>query len=47
MVAVLTLAYVLSFIDRQVLTLLVEPIRKDLGLSDFQVSLVGSPAFAI
>ncbi len=44
---VLTLAYVLSFIDRQILTLLVEPIRKDLGLTDFQMSLVGSPAFAI
>ena len=47
MVVVLTLAYVLSFIDRQILTLLVEPIRRDLGLTDFQMSLVGSPAFAI
>jgi MFS family permease len=47
MVVVLTLAYILSFIDRQILTLLVEPIRHDLGLTDFQMSLVGSPAFAI
>lgn len=45
-VAVLTLAYVISFIDRQVLSLLVEPIRRDLGLTDFQMAWVGPPAFA-
>ena len=45
-VALLTLAYILSFIDRQILSLLVEPIRRDLGLSDFQMAWVGPPAFA-
>lgn len=43
---VLTLAYVLSFIDRQILSLLVEPMKRDLGLTDFQVSLLQGLAFA-
>lgn len=46
-VVVLTLAYVVSFIDRQILALLVDPIRRDLGLSDFQVSLLLGLAFAL
>ncbi|MDX2042341.1 MAG: hypothetical protein SF097_13890 [Acidobacteriota bacterium] len=33
-VGVLTLVYVFSFIDRQILNLLVRPIRRDLGISD-------------
>ena len=45
-VVVLTLAYVVSFIDRQILSLLIEPIRRELGLSDFQMSWIGPPAFA-
>lgn len=43
---VLTLAYVLSFIDRQILSLLVEPMKRDLGLTDVQVSLLQGLAFA-
>jgi MFS family permease len=46
-VAVLTLAYMISFLDRQILALLVEPIRQDLGLSDTQISLLLGLAFAI
>lgn len=46
-VAVLTIAYVLSFIDRSILTLLVGPIRADLGISDTQLSLLHGLAFAI
>jgi MFS family permease len=45
-VVVLTLAYIVSFIDRQILSLLIEPIRRELGLSDFQMSWIGPPAFA-
>jgi MFS family permease len=45
-VGVLTIAYVVSFIDRQILSLLIEPIRRDLGLSDFQMAWIGPPAFA-
>ena len=46
-VGVLTVAYVLSFIDRSILTLLVGPIRADLGISDTQLSLLHGFAFAI
>lgn len=44
---VLTLAYVLSFVDRQILTLLVGPIQADLDLNDTQMSLLIGAAFAI
>lgn len=44
---VLTLAYTCSFIDRQILTLLIEPIRRDLQVTDTQVSLLGGLAFSI
>lgn len=46
-VGVLTVAYVFSFIDRSILTLLVGPIRADLGISDTQISLLHGLAFAI
>ncbi len=45
--ALLTAAYVISFIDRQVLALLVEPIKADLDLSDTQMSLLMGLAFGI
>lgn len=44
---VLTAALSFSFLDRQILTLLVEPIRADLGLSDVQVAQAGGLAFAL
>lgn len=44
---VLLVAYVLSFVDRQILSLLVGPIRQDLAISDFQMSLLQGMAFAI
>lgn len=47
MVGLLTVAYILSFVDRYILGLLVEPIKADLGFSDFQISLLLGPAFAI
>ncbi len=40
-------AYIFSFIDRTILTLLVGPIRADLGISDTQISLLHGFAFAI
>ncbi len=46
-VVVLTLAYTCSFIDRQILTLLIEPIRRDLDINDTQFSFLGSLAFSI
>lgn len=44
-VLVLFLAYTISFIDRTIISLLVEPIRTDLGLSDTQISLLQGLAF--
>jgi MFS family permease len=44
---VLTIAYVFSFLDRQILNLLVEPIRADLHISDTQMSLLQGLAFGI
>ncbi len=46
-VTLLTLAYIVSFIDRQVLNLLVQPIKADLGISDTQISLLMGLAFGI
>ena len=46
-VIVLMVAYIVSFVDRQVITLLVQPIRRDLGLSDTGISLLMGLAFAI
>lgn len=45
-VGVLMLAYMFSFIDRTLLSLVIDPIRKDLGLTDTQVSLLVGFAFA-
>jgi MFS family permease len=47
MVLVLTLAYTFSFIDRQILNLLVAPIRRDMEISDFQMSLLLGTAFGV
>jgi MFS family permease len=46
-VAILTLVYVLSFIDRQIFALLVIPLRRDLGMSDTQISLLMGFSFAV
>ena len=45
--ALLATAYAFSFIDRMILSLIVEPIRTDLQISDTQVSLLMGLAFAI
>lgn len=46
-VAVLMIAYISSFIDRQVLTLLVKPLKRDFGVTDTQVGLLIGFSFAI
>lgn len=40
-------AYIFSFIDRQILALLIEPIREDLQISDTQFSLLNGLAFSL
>lgn len=44
---VLMSAYVLSYLDRQILYLMVGPIRRDLHITDFQFSLLTGAAFGI
>ena len=46
-VIVLFVTYTLSFVDRQIMSLLVEPIKRDLDLNDTQFSLLHGFAFAI
>jgi MFS family permease len=46
-VFILTLANISSFIDRQVLSLLVKPIKRDLHLTDTQMSLLMGLSFAL
>ncbi len=43
----LTIAYTFAFIDRQVINLLVTPIKRDLGISDTQMSLLMGLSFAL
>jgi MFS family permease len=46
-VFVLMVCYTLSFIDRQILSLLVGPIKQDLGISDTSIGLLQGLAFSI
>lgn len=43
----MTLIYTLNFFDRQILTILVEPIKADLNLSDGQIGMISGLAFAL
>ncbi len=44
---ILTAVYAFSYIDRQLLLILAEPIKKELGLSDTQIGLLGGFSFAL
>ena len=44
--AMLILAYTFNFLDRQILGILKEPIKHELGLTDTQLGLMGGVAFA-
>lgn len=46
-VALLSFLYFVSFIDRVILALLVQPLKADLGLTDLQLGVLFGPAFAI
>lgn len=46
-VALFTTAFAFAYLDRQILTLLIDPIRHSLGLSDTQVGLLQGLAFAL
>lgn len=46
-VLICMVAYILSFVDRQILSLMIEPIKADLMLSDTQFSLLQGLAFSL
>lgn len=46
-VGYLAVAYAFSFIDRQIINLLIDPIKHDLGATDVQMSLLQGGAFII
>jgi MFS family permease len=46
LVSVLLLAWIMSYLDRQIITLLLPSLKVDLGVSDTQVSLIQGMAFA-
>jgi MFS family permease len=46
-VIALLVAYILSFADRQIMSLMVGPVKRDLGLNDTQFSLLSGLAFAL
>lgn len=46
-VGVLMFVYIVSFIDRLILSLLVQPIKQDLGVSDTQIGLLAGIGFAL
>ena len=45
--ALLALVYIFSFIDRQVLSILLEPIKHEFGASDTQMGLLTGLAFGL
>ena len=44
---VLLLGYIVNFVDRSILSILLEPIKADLGLSDTQLGFLSGVAFAV
>ncbi|MCW5647610.1 MAG: MFS transporter, partial [Sphingopyxis sp.] len=47
MLWLLLIVYIFNFLDRQIVNILAEPIKADLGLSDTQLGLLAGPAFAV
>ncbi len=47
MLWILLIVYIFNFLDRQIVNILAEPIKADLGLSDTQLGLLAGPAFAV
>ena len=45
--AVLVVVYVLNFLDRNIITILAEDIKADLGMSDSQIGFLYGTAFAV
>lgn len=46
-VGLLTIVYMLNFVDRQIVNILAEPIKRDLGLADWQLGAMTGLGFAM
>jgi len=46
-VLLLTVIYMLNFVDRQIVNILAEPIKRDLGLADWQLGAMTGLGFAM
>ena len=44
---ILFVGYIVNFVDRSILSLLLEPIKLELSLTDSQLGLLGGLAFAL
>ena len=47
MLAILVVVYAVNFIDRNILSILLQPIKEELGASDFEMGLLTGFAFAV
>ncbi|WP_416195002.1 spinster family MFS transporter [Sphingopyxis sp.] len=47
MLWILLIVYIFNFLDRQIVNILAEPIKADLGLTDTELGLLAGPAFAV
>ena len=45
--AMFLLVYIVNFVDRQIFSILIEPIKQEIELSDTQLGLLGGIAFAL
>ena len=47
MLWILLVVYIFNFLDRQIVNILAEPIKRDLHLTDTELGLLAGPAFAV
>ena len=47
LLSLLLIAYIFNFLDRQILGILLEPIKADLGFTDSELGVLTGPAFAL
>jgi MFS family permease len=47
MLFTLLVVYILNFLDRQIVSILAEPMKQEFGLTDTQLGLLAGPAFAV
>jgi len=45
-IVIIVLLFIVAMIDRNAINLMIDPVKKSLGINDFQISLLQGPAFA-